>query len=162
MKENNDLFDHLKKKEFTIPDTAYFNSLADKVILENQVKKKTFVMRPVIWITAAAAIIILAIIIVKPTTSYVQPDFTQLAFNDISSTEAENYINANLNDFEIDLIEELIISDNAIQENSDTTKTQPNEVKQTVTFDNISKEDILNYFENENIDIEDLEEESFI
>jgi predicted house-cleaning NTP pyrophosphatase (Maf/HAM1 superfamily) len=119
-------------------------------------------MRPVIWITAAAAIIILAIIIVKPTTSYVQPDFTQLAFNDISSTEAENYINANLNDFEIDLIEELIISDNAIQENSDTTKTQPNEVKQTVTFDNISKEDILNYFENENIDIEDLEEESFI
>lgn len=179
MEEKNDIFDHLKPRKTPIPDASYFESMANSIIesqkkVESPITKETPVIplykRPVVWIGAVAAIFIAGFLIVNfNNTTEINSD-PLLALNDVSSGEVFEYIDENIEDFDTDLIVEAL-NESLVDEMNyvETVSSNPTEIitetnaVESISFDEIDTEDILNYFNEEGIESEDFEDEdSFI
>ncbi|MDG1333118.1 MAG: hypothetical protein P8P74_12365 [Crocinitomicaceae bacterium] len=178
MEEKNDIFDHLKPRKTPIPDASYFEALANSVIESQKEKapaapKETKIIplykRPSLWIGAVAAVFIAGILIINfNETTEIDSD-PLLALNDVSSNDVYEYIDENIEDFETDLIVEAL-NESTVNEMSfvepETTESAPEETKiitsEPVSFDQIDSDDILDYFNEEGIDSEDFEDDSFI
>ncbi len=175
MEEKRDIYDHLKVVKTSVPDDSYFENLA-KSVITSQTKSKVIPLykRPVVWISAVAAILLVSLLVVNFTsTAVTENQDPLLALNAISSDELYTYINENIDDFDTEMILEAM-DDQAIDElttktsqalqsaagNSNTPVTA--EKPLPVSFDDIDVEDILEYFDKEGIDPEDIEEEIFI
>jgi len=166
MEEQKDIFDHLKRKEGFTPDKAYFERLAENVMASQSVKIVPLYKKPVLWMSAAAAIIA-AVFIINFDSNTSAPDNVLLALNDISKEEIRTYIEENIEDFDTDLIVEFV----TLETIEHHTFIQPEEVEsedqdlvlETISLGDIEREDILDYFEREEIDLLELEDdESFI
>lgn len=179
MEEKNDIFDHLKPRKTPVPDASYFEALANSVIdsqKENETitPKETKIIplykRPALWIGAVAAVFIAGILIVNfNKTTEIDYD-PLLALNDMSSNDVYDYIDENIEDFETDLIVE-VLNESTVDEMSfveaevtePTTEETDIATSEPITFDEIDSDDILDYFNEEGIDSEDFEDEdSFI
>lgn len=171
MEEKNDIFDHLKPRETSIPDASYFEAMA-KSVIESQKKAPIIPLykRPVVWISAVAAIFIAGILVVNfSATSENNPE-PLLALNDVSSDELYQYIDENIDDFETDLIIEALYESSIDEMNitepqsTESTETKTEEVTtEPISFDDIDSQDILEYLNEEGIDSDDFEDEdSFI
>jgi len=179
MEEKKDIFDHLKHKKSPVPDASYFESLANSVI---DSQKKTTIEAPkkskviplykglALWIGAAAAVLIAGILIVNFNNTTELESGSLLAFNELSSNEIYDYIDENIEDFDTDLIVE-VLNETTVDEMSvadaETTEIPSTETNLTIvdpiSFDDIDADDILDYFNDEGINLEDLEDEdSFI
>lgn len=179
MEEKNDIFDHLKPGKTPIPDASYFENLAKSVIdsqKEVPAKKETPIVplykRPALWIGAVAAVFIAGFLIVNFGKTAELDSDPLLALNDVSNTEVYNYIDENIDDFETDLIVEAM-NESSVDEltfvEPEEDEPTPSETSseattvETISFDDIDAEDILNYFNAEGIDSEDFEDDdSFI
>jgi hypothetical protein len=167
MEEQNDIFDHLKVRKSPLPDDSYFESLAKNVINSHQ---KTRVIplykRPVFWISAVAALFVVSFLVINFTSTSTPENDPLLALNDLSSDELFNYIDENIDDFDTDLIVE-VMNESTIDEitfseseNSLTHPTNPTQsTETTISFDDIDTQDILDYLNSEGIDSDDLEDE---
>lgn len=164
MDKQNNIFDHLKVNNTQIPNKEYFEQLTNNVIESQRVKVIPIYKKPVTWLSMAAAsvgvLFLLGIFKSNP-----QETNALLALNNVPVIEIEAYIYNNINDFDTDAIINLIEEENieAKEEKESETITETTISEKPISLDNIEKEDILEYFELEGIDLEDLgDDESFI
>jgi hypothetical protein len=162
MEENKDIFDYLKVNKIGGPDASYFENLANSVIEKSQSNTPIIPLyrKPITWISAAAASIAI-LLLVNLFNQPDEPGNVLLALNDIPSNEIEAYVSENIDDFDTELIVEYIDEESLItQEKEDK---QEIEVEKTIDFEEITAKDILDYFDHEEIELEELQdEESFI
>ena len=160
MEPKKDIFKHLKARSITTPDQTYFEELTQKILASQQPKVIPLYQRPILWIGAVAASILVFILfnINTPETG----TNVLLALDTMPTEDIYNYIEEHIDDFETDMLCELIPT-NHIEEIQLTPS--PKEIiiseppKETVlNFDNINHQDILDYLNSEEIDIQDLQE----
>jgi len=161
MEEQKDIFDHLKLGEIDTPDAAYFDQLAKNVIASQEVKVIPLYKKPIVWLSSAAAAIVILVVI--NYSSPVESTDALLALNDVPTEDVLAYVEKHIEDFDVELLAEMVPSENieAIRfsepiENVPTTTPTPEETK--IDFDNINTEEILDYINSEEIDIYDLDE----
>jgi len=161
MEEQKDIFDHLKLGEIDTPDAAYFDQLAKNVIASQEVKVIPLYKKPIVWLSSAAAAIVILVVI--NYSSPVESTDALLALNDVPTEDVLAYVEKHIEDFDVELLAEMVPSENieAIQfsepiENVPATTPTPEETK--IDFDNINTEEILDYINSEEIDIYDLDE----
>lgn len=171
MEEKNDIFDHLKPRETPIPDASYFESMA-KSVIESQKKSPIIPLykRPVVWLSAVAAIFIAGILIVNFSATSDTNSDPLLALNDVSSDELYAYIDENIDDFETDLIVEAL-NESSVDEMNFIEPEPVEQIKpkaekinpEPISFDEVDSKDILDYFNEEGIDSDEFEDDdSFI
>jgi hypothetical protein len=169
----------LKPRKTPIPDASYFEALANSVIdsqkekelaTPNKTKIVPLYKRRSLWIGAAAAVFIAGILIVNFNKTVEIDSDPLLALNGVSSNDVYDYIDENIEDFETDLIVE-VLNESSVDDMSfvkvETAESIPEETdiatSEPISFDDIDSDDILDYFNEEGIDSEDFEDEdSFI
>lgn len=162
MSEEKNILDFIQPVQQDKPDAAYFEQLANQVI--NDSKKSKIVplyQRPLMWIGAAAAI---ALIFVASNMYGQKEESIQLALSELSQAEITSYIENNIEDFDLTSIEDVVSAD-AMEDLEDdlaienTTETvQEIEKVEEINLENIDSKEILEYFEEELIELEDIDE----
>lgn len=160
METKKDIFDYLKPRKKIVPDQSYFDQLSANVLAHEKVKVVPLYRKPIFWLSSAAAAITI-IMLVNIKTEIPNSVNPMIALNEISSEELFAYVNDNIEDFDTEMLTEIIPSDNI--EEIDLVATDkivvdevPSETE--LNFDNIQEEEILEYILNEEIDIYDIEE----
>ena len=167
MNEKKDIFDFIEKSKVDIPNKTYFDNLAQGILDSQKTRIIPFYKRPITWISSVAAAV-LFFFIVNFNAPNELPDNDQLiSFNDISRAELLAYVDKNIEEFDIEMITEFVPVDelNTKYEALESTMSEELEVHplETITFENITKEDILEYLNDEDFDFSNLEDEdSFI
>ena len=159
MEEKKDIFDHLKPGKISTPDPSYFNQLANDIIASQEVKMIPLYKKPVVWLSAAAAAI--AILFVFNFNSPEESTDVLLALNEIPAEELISYVDENIEEFETEMLVEIIPAANIeTVELTETHEDVPPETHEEteLNFDNIDTEDILDYINSEEIEIYDLDE----
>ena len=86
-----------------------------------------------------------------------------IAMKNVSNEEILNYVDEHIDDFDTELICEAIHEDSlkitTIDSSVDKIDQDISEVNTSIDFDDISTDDILNYIENQGLDIDDLDDE---
>ena len=157
MEPNKDIFDHLNLGEVETPDTSYFEQLAKNVVESQQLKIIPLYKKPIIWIGTAAAIFAIMFVLNIGENS---EQNVLLALNDIPTEEVFAYIDEHIEDFDTDLISEVLEEENInpvdfIEEN---LSAQPEIENTDLDFENINTEEILEYLQEEAIDLNDEDE----
>ena len=155
MENPNNIFDQIRKRKITVPENAYFDAMADSIISQQAPKIIPLYKKPLVWISSAAAVALIAITI-QLSTSAEESMNLQTALNDIPRETILEYVTENIDDYEIDEITE-VIPDQTIQ---DIEVFQPITIQSesNLSFENISNEEILDYLLEEGIDLEDMNE----
>jgi len=165
MDKQNNIFDYLKVNKPQVPNKDYFEQLANNVMKSQKIKVIPIYKKPVTWLSMAAASVAIMFLL-GVFNSNPQETNVLLALNEVSVNEIETYIYDNINDFDTDAIINLIEEEN-IEAEEEKVSIEPiietTISEKPISLDNIEKEDILEYFELEGINLEDLgDDESFI
>lgn len=155
MKEQKDIFTHLKKTDKSIPEESYFKNLASEIIANESAGTKVIPIykKPAFWLISAAASITLLVVLNLPSP---KSETTLISFNDVTQAEIEGYVTHYISDFDTDLITEFISEENIVipSINTEEKDTESNEsTVKTIDLDHINEDEILDYFESEEIDI---------
>ncbi|MFT6923630.1 MAG: hypothetical protein ACJA1C_002645 [Crocinitomicaceae bacterium] len=167
MNEEKDIFDFIEKRKVDMPDKAYFDNLAQSVIDSQKTKIIPLYKRPITWISAVAAAVLVLFIMNFNSPGDIVPESNEISFNDLSRAELLAYVDENIEEFDVEMIAEFVPIDelNAKYEALENTMSEELEVHplETITLENITKEEILEYLNDEDLDFSDLEDEdSFI
>ncbi|HIP31322.1 MAG TPA: hypothetical protein EYG86_01025 [Crocinitomicaceae bacterium] len=166
MEQENNIFDYLKIKKGFTPDASYFENLAKEVIQkESNTKQKEqkivpLYKKPIFWLVATAASIALLFVLSNNLTT---GNDDLLAFDQITSSEALAYVNDNIDEFDAYLLSEYV-SDNQLKEEKidvvvELIATETTTIKE---LEKVELDDILDYLEYEELDIDELEDELYI
>lgn len=158
MKEKEDIFSHLQKRQIDTPSKEYFVDLADRII-EGKSKPKVIPIqrRVLIWTSSVAAVLMVALFLTNTSTE--SDVFAEL--NDIPTDELLAYLEEHIDEFETELFaeslteEELKYLDEEIS--FDLKEITYLETKKEIQFENVSPSEINEYLELEDLDLEDLE-----
>ena len=161
MKENEDIFEHLKKRKIETPSKDYFDALAASVIEQESKKTKLIpIGRKILyWSTAAAAILVIGFFLFNIPQ---QPETNILAqLDDVSTEELIAYVDENIDDFDTDQLGETL-SDEEIDKLDEELSLEMSDISyvessESISFDDIDEQDILDYLELEDIDLDELE-----
>ena len=154
MKEQKDIFNHLKKNSPSAPNIAYFENMATDII--SQETKQTIVIplykKRTFWMTFAAASLALLVFLNMPSQ---KKEGVLISMNDFSISEIEGYINQNISDFDSELISDFIQEENIVEPTFDIEKeiVTIDIIDSELKLDDINTQEILDYFEAEEIDI---------
>lgn len=160
MEENKNILDFIQNKKVEQPNAAYFEKLAQEVISTQEIKKPIF-KKVFIWVAAAAAIAVAVFVFNYPQTS--NSENPLIALQSIPTQTIEEYIELNIEEFEEELIAEFVEVENLSVLENLVLESEPQEnTTANINFDNIDKQDILDYLDREGLDTEDLEDEFFI
>lgn len=167
MNEEKDIFDFIEKRKVDMPDKAYFDNLAQSVIDSQKTKIIPLYKRPITWISAVAAAVLVLFIVNFNSPDDIIPPSNEISFNDISREELLAYVDENIDEFDIEMIAEFVPVDelNAKYEALENTMIEDEDVDplESITLENITKEEILEYLNDEDLDFSDFEDEdSFI
>ena len=137
--------------------------MAKDVVKSQQPKVIPLYKKSPFWISSAAAIFIGIIITIgfgENTPSNENPLF---ALNDVSSTEIINYVNEHIEEYEIEEIASIL--PNEVLDATESYELLPIEVKEkpkktepAVNMQEINSEEILEYLDEEGIELFDLDE----
>ena len=156
MKKGKDILDHLRPEKTNTPDNDFFEALASKITIEHPKTRNTNRILPrVIGMSfAAAAVLIIAVVLFKNFSQpIVKTKVEKGLFADINDEEIYAYVDEHLDDFSIEEIEERFNSEELIY----------NDIESGLDlFSDISQDEIMNYIENENIDLDEFEDELLI
>lgn len=157
MKEDKDIVSLIRPKETAVPENDYFKQLAQDVI-SSQTPAKVVPMykRPILWISSAAAAILI-LISLSPFTSNEPNVLAKL--DEIPTSSVVAYIEEHASEFEVTEIVEVL--DNEDLTLAIESKEVSLEISTGDIFNDISKEDIESYFDANYIDWETLDEEEF-
>ncbi len=161
MKKNEDIFEHLKKRKIETPSKDYFEALAESVIKqESKAPKVIPIGRKVLyWSTAAAAILVIGFFLFNLPQ---QPATNILAqLEDVSTEELIAYVDENIEDFDTDQLGETL-SDEEIDKLNEEINIEMSDISfvessEPISFEDIDEQDILDYLELEDIDLDELE-----
>jgi hypothetical protein len=146
-----------------VPNKAYFDALAQNVIRSQKVKIIPFYKRPITWIGAAAAIVLILMVVKFDSPKELVERDVLSALDDIPRDVILAYVEDNIDDFDIELIAEIIPSSALEIEKKEGKSVNHEKPIESVSFDNITRDEILKYLEDEELDFSDLEDEdSFI
>lgn len=165
MKEEKDILDFLEPKEVEIPDESYFESLTQATIRKShQEKVIPMYKQPLTWLASAAAI---GLILILSNLYFEEANSaSQLTMSSVSQSEIENYIEENIEDFELTSFVSLVNTDALEDLSSDITfdvKVTDTSSSDNLSLEEISAEEIINYLDEESIELDELDEfESFI
>jgi hypothetical protein len=166
MKNEKDIFDFIKAKKVDVPDQAYFAALANSITDSKKNNIVPIYKRPVFWLSSAAAAIVIVFVALNFGETNVMHEKPLLAMNDLDTEIVYDYVNENINDFDAEMISEFIPTEVITSNTTEIFEVELEEVKtietEELSFEDISTEDILNYFESEEISLSDFEDELFI
>lgn len=175
MKSEKDILDHLKARKIERPSSDYFANLAKQISDSQSAPAKIIPLyrRKGTWISiaAAAAVVLLVFQFIPESGLTPSNPMTSLSIDDLSSEEITAYVEKHIDEFDIDMIIDQIPLSNlendpveeTIEPNDSTEFQNINTTIDTgLNFDDIDIDDILQYFESEGIDIEELENEEDI
>ena len=162
MENDKNIVDFLKPREREEISDAYFDNMASIITNTNKktiVKKLTPIYKkPIFWLTSIAAVFI-GLIVLRNFSS----EEIQLSANLSSPSQSEllAYVDENIDNFEQDLLVKYIPIDET--EISELKKTSPNNqtnwtIENVELFEDINKEDVLQYLSSEELTLEDLED----
>lgn len=159
MHKKKDILDYIKPVKIETPDQAFFDQLAKKVIRENPKAKneKRLGAKLIKMSLAAAAVLLIGIVLFKDFEKQQKPQQAQRAFlSEINDEEIYAYVDAHIDDFSIDEIAASLSKDALAIEytNSD------NELE--FYFADITEQEIIEYINREDIDLDELEDELLI
>ncbi len=156
MKKEKDILDHLRPEKINTPDNGFFEALASKIAVEHPTtRNRNRILPRVIGISfAAAAVLIIAVVLFKDFSQPVAKTKVEKAlFADINDDEIYAYVDEHLDDFSIEEIEECFSSEELVYDDIESGLD---------LFSDISQDEIMNYIENENIDLDEFEDELLI
>ncbi|MFT5858646.1 MAG: hypothetical protein ACI865_000734 [Flavobacteriaceae bacterium] len=167
MDKEKDIFDHIKVRKIDVPSADYFKNLSDAVIEKQRPEIIPLYKRPLSWVSAAAAIIVVALLVTNMSESAISNGVSDplLALNEFSSEELIAYIDSNIDDFDTELIAEMIPErDLATVEIFDEIEAliieeETQEAIMPVSIEALEDQDILDYFNEEGLDLEDFEDD---
>jgi len=161
MKENEDIFDHLKKRKIETPSKDYFDALAASVIKQELKETKVIsIGRKILYrSTAAAAILLIGLFLFNTRHQQERNILAQL--DDVSTEELISYVDENIDDFDTDQLGETL-SDEEIDKLDEELSIEMSDISyvessESISFDDIDEQDILDYLELEDIDLDELE-----
>lgn len=167
MEKEKNIVDFLKPRERESLDNAYFENLAASIVSAHpKVEAKKIIplyKKTTFWISSIAAVFI-GLIALNTFTSSSEKTYN---FNSVSHSELMAYVEDNIDEFDQDLLVKYIpvesstkiIAKELIDQKTATEKVQVKSKSKTVLFDDLQKEDILNYLDAEELSIDDLEPE---
>ncbi len=167
MEKEKNIVDFLKPRERESLDNAYFENLAASIVSAHpKVETKKIIplyKKTTFWISSIAAVFI-GLIALNTFTSSPEKTYN---FNSVSHSELMAYVEDNIDEFDQDLLVKYIPVESPtkikakelIEQKTATEKVQVNSKSKTVLFDDLQKEDILNYLDAEELSIDDLEPE---
>ena len=167
MEKEKNIVDFLKPRERESLDNAYFENLAASIVSAHpKVETKKIIplyMKTTFWISSIAAVFI-GLIALNTFTSSPEKTYN---FNSVSHSELMAYVEDNIDEFDQDLLVKYIPVESStkmkakelIEQKTTIEKVQVNSKSKTVLFDDLQKEDILNYLDAEELSIDDLEPE---
>ena len=157
MKTKEDIFDHLNRKEIPTPDTNYFDQLAKDVVSTQKPKIIPLYRKPIAWIGTAAAVIALVFLLNPRANTELD---VLLALNDIPTEDVFSYIDENIDEFDTDLISEILEEENIgpIEFMGEEITPAFNGESENLNLEDIDTEEILEYLENEAIDFDEDDE----
>jgi cell division protein FtsX len=165
MEKEKNIVDFLKPRERETLDNAYFDNLAASIVSAHpKVETKKIIplyKKTTFWISSIAAVFI-GLIALKTFTTTSEKTYN---FNSVSHSELMAYVEDNIDEFDQDLLVKYIPIESPtimkakelIEQKTTIKKVQVN--SKTVLFDDLQKEDILNYLDSEELSIDDLEPE---
>lgn len=153
MENPNNIFDQVQKRKVTIPEGTYFDAMADSIIRQQAPKVVPLYKKPLVWISSAAAVAIIAITI-QLSTSTEESLNLQTALNDIPHETILAYVEENSDVYEMDEIAEIIPNESFQVIEVNQTNTQ----EASLSFDHISNKEIMEYLLEEGIDLEEMNE----
>ncbi len=163
MKKIDEFSDIIKKTERPEIPADYFSGLSSKLMndirKEPKIKVISFYRKPMFWIVSTAASICVLI-----GLSYFLKNMNELTFDSLSKSEVLAYVENNIDDFDEELIVS-VMSESAFNLGDTTKKTnnakQPitQKGKETMSFESLSEEEILEYLNSQELSLEELEEE---
>lgn len=167
MNEEKDIFDFIEKRKVETPDKAYFDNLAQSVLDSQKTKVIPLYKRPISWISVAAAAVLVLFVVNFNTPGDIPESNEWATLDDVPKEELLAYVEDNIEDFDIELIAEFVPTEeiNSKYEELENEMTIEEEIDpiESITFESVSKEEILEYLEDEGLDFSDLEDEdSFI
>ncbi len=161
MKENEDIFEHLKKRKIETPSKDYFDALAASVIEQESKETKVIPIGRKIfyWSTAAAAILVVGFFLFNIPRQTQTNILAQL--DDVSTEELILYVYENIDDFDTEQLGETL-SDEEIDELDEELSIEMLDISyvessESISFDDIDEQEILDYLELEDIDLDELE-----
>jgi len=155
MENPNNIFDQVQTRKVNVPERTYFEGMADSIISQHASKVVPLYKKPLVWISSAAAVAIIAITIQLSTSTEERLNL-QTALNDIPNETILAYVTENIDDYEMDEIT-AVIPETTIQE-IEVFQPITIESKSNLSFDHISNEDIMDYLLEEGIDLEEMNE----
>ncbi len=161
MKENEDIFEHLKKRKIETPSKDYFDALAASVLEKESKETKVIPIGRKIfyWATAAAAILVIGFFLFNIPQQTETNILAQL--DDVSTEELIAYVDENIDDFDTDQLGETL-SDEEIDKLDEELSLEMSDISyvessESISFEDIDEQDILDYLELEDIDLDELE-----
>ena len=161
MKENEDIFDHLKKRKIETPSKDYFDALAASVIKQELKETKVIPIGQKILYrsTAAAAILLIGLFLFNTPHQQERNILAQL--DDVSTEELISYVDENIDDFETEQLGETL-SDEEIDKLDEELSIEMLDISyvessESISFNDVDEQDILDYLELEDIDLDELE-----
>lgn len=156
-----DLSDQLQKSERPDLPSDYFDELTSNMMGHAKqypkAKNISLYRKPLFWIgsVAASVLLIIGINSIWNTTN-------ELSFDTLNQDDVLAYVEENIDDFDEELFIEVM---NETLEESDTTKkvrsnaaAVSSKSKEPVSFESLSSEEILEYLNENELSIEELEE----
>ena len=156
MKKGKDILDHLRPEKIKTPDNDFFEALASKIAVKHPINRnRNRILPRVIGMSfAAAAVLIIDVVLFKDFSQPVAKTKVDKAlFADINDEEIYAYVDEHLDDFSIEEIEERFSSEELVYIDVEIGLD---------LFSDISKDEIMDYIENENIDLDEFEDELLI
>jgi hypothetical protein len=159
MKSKKDLLDHLKPVKANTPDSVFFETLATQVVQEYPIAKTQWQnnFRIFKMALAAAAVLVLAFVLMKSFSIEAQNTNTEKPLlSEIQDEAIFAYVDEHIDEFSLEEITENLTEEdlNFLFEN------QSNELD--FFFAEISDQEIMNYINKENLDLDEFEDELLI
>lgn len=171
MKEEKDIFDFLEKRPIQTPEKDYFSQLAKKAMEHADqeqpvVKIIPLYKRPLLWAASSAAAVML--LFLWNTKTETPKTIAAFGMKDLSKKEILAYVDANIEDFDEEMLMEFIPENRMNFEASSSIEIEveslpktTNNTNLTRSLESISNDEILEYLQDESIDLDDLEDELY-
>ena len=156
MESKKEILNHIKLVKVDTPNQAFFESLSKKVVDENPKTKfnRSIGHKLVKMTLAAAAVLIIALVLFKDFSDPAVPQKAEEnLFSKINDEEIYAYVDQHIDEFTLEEITAVLSAEEVDNENA---------MEVDVYFTDISQEEIMDYIENENIDLDEFEDELLI
>jgi len=162
METKPDIFEYLKKREIETPNPEYFESIALKILAEQAtpLKQVSPVKRIVLWSASIAATAMLIFLLI-PSNPPVEKVNLAFELNALSEVDVLSYVHDHLDEFDTEMLVAAVPVENieAISLVPEIESPEFTVISDApINFDALDTKDILEYLENEGLDVYDLDE----